>query len=174
MEPLRPYLVVLTIGVLGFAWYQKLMPITAEEIECACEDDKPSLWQTKRYLGLVTVFAALMLAFPSYSHMFYPDIEHSEVNTTGTLNLVSFKIEGMTCTGCEEHIKHAVSTLAGVAKSKASWENGMAEIVFDASEVKVESIVEAINETGYTIISKEVKPVDASILEKETSEIDLN
>ena len=25
-EPLRPYLIALTVGVLGFAWYQQLWP----------------------------------------------------------------------------------------------------------------------------------------------------
>ena len=42
IEPFRPYLIVLTIGILGFAWYLKLKPKTQEEIDCACEEAKPS------------------------------------------------------------------------------------------------------------------------------------
>ena len=58
MEPARPYLIGFTVLVLGFAWYQKLKPRTAEEIECDCEEDeKPSFWQSRNFLGIVTVFA---------------------------------------------------------------------------------------------------------------------
>ncbi|MEP4134218.1 MAG: mercuric transport protein MerTP, partial [Cyclobacteriaceae bacterium] len=72
MEPFRPYLIGLTILVLGFAWYQKLPPRTQEEIDCACnEGERPSFWQSKKFLGIVTVFAVLMLSFPSYAHIFY-------------------------------------------------------------------------------------------------------
>ena len=40
LEPFRPYLIGLTILVLGFAWYQKLKP--KKEIDCDCEtDEKP-------------------------------------------------------------------------------------------------------------------------------------
>lgn len=71
MEPARPYLIGFTVLVLGFAWYQKLKPRTAEEIECDCEEnEKPSFWQSRKFLGIVTVFAALMLTFPYYSSIF--------------------------------------------------------------------------------------------------------
>ena len=70
MEPARPFLIGITVLVLGFAWYQKLKPRTAEEIECACEEDeKPSFWQSIGFLGIVTVFATLILAFPNYAHI---------------------------------------------------------------------------------------------------------
>ena len=38
IEPFRPYLIGLTILVLGFAWYQKLKP--QKEIDCDCEMDE--------------------------------------------------------------------------------------------------------------------------------------
>jgi mercuric ion transport protein len=38
IEPFRPYLIGLTILVLGFAWYQKLKP--QKEIDCECETDE--------------------------------------------------------------------------------------------------------------------------------------
>ena len=73
LEPARPYLLGITVLVLGFAWYQILRPRTAKEIQCACEEDeKLPFMQTKKFLGLVTVFAFLMMAFPYYGHIFYP------------------------------------------------------------------------------------------------------
>ena len=46
LEPLRPYLIGITVLVLVFAWYQKLKP--KNEIECDCEsDEKPKFVQSK-------------------------------------------------------------------------------------------------------------------------------
>lgn len=155
MEPFRPYLIALTIGVLGFAWYQKLKPKTKEEIECACEsDERPSFWQSNKILGIVTVFAALMLAFPSYSHIFYPDLRNSSGILTeqeSQIKLAEFKINGMTCTGCEEHVKHATTSLNGIIEIKASYKEATAQIKFNASIVSIDAITEAINKTGYTV-----------------------
>jgi copper ion binding protein len=160
IEPFRPYLIALTIGVLGFAWYQKLKPRTAEEIACACEaDEKSSFWQSKKFLGFVTVFAALMLAFPSYSHIFYPKSNNISVisaDQESQIKLAEFKIKGMTCTGCEEPVKHSTSELQGVLETKVSHEEASALVKFDASIVTINAITEVINKTGYTVIESNV------------------
>lgn len=157
LEPARPYLIGVTILVLGFAWYQKLKPKTKEEIECACEeDDKPSFIQSKQFLGIVTVFAALMLAFPYYSHIFYPKAE-SKVIIIESNNIAeaNFDIAGMTCQGCEEHIKNAVAQLPGFISVEANHEAGKASVKFDKSKTSLEQVVSAINETGYTVTKQE-------------------
>ena len=160
MEPFRPYLIVLTIGILGFAWYQKLRPRTAEEIACACEDDqKPSFWQSKRFLGIITVFAGLMLAFPSYSHVFYSDGGGmdtpliAEQDSTKT-NKIIIDVKGMTCAGCESHIEHEVGLLKGVKMVNATYSTGSATVEYLPSKIDQKSIIEAINKTGYTVIEK--------------------
>jgi hypothetical protein len=40
MEPARPWLIFLSIGILGFAWYRKLKPQNPQEIHCTCEEDE--------------------------------------------------------------------------------------------------------------------------------------
>ena len=160
MEPYRPFLVGLTILVLAFAWYQKLRPRTAEEIACDCEparstggDDKPSFWQSGSFLSIVTVFAAFMLSFPSYAYVFYPDNQKSEVILTATsqIQTASFEIEGMTCSGCEAHVKHAAAELDGVIQTIASHADGTAKVEFDASKTTKEDIIAAIKTTGYKV-----------------------
>lgn len=115
MEPFRPYLVGLTVLVLAFAWYQKLKPKKVEA-DCDCEEDgKESFLQSHMFLGMVTLFAAIMLAFPYYSYALYPDIDKEKmVINEATFYEVSLAIEGMTCTGCEEGIEHATMKLPGV------------------------------------------------------------
>jgi len=162
VEPIRPYLVGLTILVLGFAWYQKLKP-KKEEIDCECEDDgKEPFIQSKSFLGMVTVFALIMLAFPSYSRIFYPDNNNKEISGVieSNLKLVNMEIEGMTCTGCEEHIEYVTSQLGGVFITKASYESGNASITFDQSISSLEEVIDAVNETGYTVVDYKVSEAD--------------
>ena len=154
IEPFRPYLIGLTILVLGFAWYQKLKH--RKVIDCECEtDEKPKFIQSKKFLGIVTVFAIVMLTFPYYSGIFYPNTENqlivvdkSDIKTT------EFKISGMTCASCEEHVNHKVNKLNGIINSKASYENGNAIIEFDKTKTNESEIKQAINSTGYKVTDK--------------------
>jgi mercuric ion transport protein len=154
IEPFRPYLIVLTILVLGFAWYEKLKP--QKEIDCECDtDEKPKFIQSKTFLGIVTSFAIIMLAFPYYSGIFYPNtekqiivVDKSDIKTT------EFTISGMTCASCEKHVNHEVNKLNGIVNSKASYENGNAIIEFDKTKTNETEIEKAINSTGYKVTDK--------------------
>lgn len=154
IEPFRPYLIGLTVLVLGFAWYQKLKP--KKEIDCQCEtDEKPKFIQSKTFLGIVTVFAVVMLAFPYYSGIFYTNTEKQIIVVDKSdIKTVQFKINGMTCTGCEEHVNHEVYKLDGIINSKASYENGNATIKFDQAKTNEMEIEKAINSTGYKVTDK--------------------
>ena len=154
IEPFRPYLIGLTILVLLFAWYQKLKP--EKEIDCECEtDEKPKFIQSKTFLGVVTVFAVIMLAFPYYSGVFYPStkkqvivVDKSNIKTT------EYKISGMTCASCETHVNHEVNKLNGIVNSKTSYENGSAIIEFAITKTNESKIEKAINSTGYKVTGK--------------------
>src|SRR6266700_3492521 len=62
IEPARPYLIGITIVVLGFAWYQKLKPLATDDCGCAVDDlpahsalragktGKPNFLQSKSFL----------------------------------------------------------------------------------------------------------------------------
>jgi len=154
IEPFRPYLIGLTILVLLFAWYQKLKP--QKEIDCECEtDEKPKFMQSKTFLGIVTVFAIVTLAFPYYSGIFYSNtekqiivVDKSDIKTT------EFTIIGMTCASCEEHVNNEVNKLNGIVNSKASYENGNAIVEFDKTKTNETEIEKAINSTGYKVTDK--------------------
>lgn len=154
IEPFRPYLIGLTILVLLFAWYQKLKP--EKEIDCECETDKkPKFIQSKTFLGVVTVFAIVMLALPYYSSMFYPNSEKQIVIVDkSNIKTTEYKISGMTCASCEAHVNHEVNKLNGIVNSKTSYENGNAIIEFDETKTNELEIEKAINATGYKVTNK--------------------
>ena len=154
IEPFRPYLIGLTILVLLFAWYQKLKP--EKEIDCECEtDEKPKFMQSKTFLGIVTAFAIVMLAFPYYSSMLYPKTEKQIIIVDkSNIKTIEYKISGMTCASCEAHVNHEVNKLNGIVNSKTSYENGNAIIEFDETKTNELEIEKAINATGYKVTNK--------------------
>lgn len=157
MEPLRPYLIVITLGVLGFAWYQKIKPKAIEEIACACKDDeKPSFFQSKTFLSISTVFAILMLGFPYYGQAFYPkENKNVIVVAAGNIKQANFKLRGMDCASCEKHIKYSVNKLPGILETKADYKTGITNVKYDQSKTDENLIMKAIDETGYKVTSEQ-------------------
>ncbi len=159
LEPLRPYFVGITVLVLGFAWYQKLKPRTAKEIECACEEDeKIPFMQTKLFLGIVTVFAALMLTLPYYSSVFYPDNKKEVVIVNAyDIETLQLDVEGMTCEACDSHVAYAAQEVEGVIEARADHQTGKAEVKYDKTKTSKEAIIQSINETNYEVVGEELK-----------------
>lgn len=62
----------------------------------------------------------------------------------------TFKVEGMTCGGCEVGVRMNVKKLDGVASVEASYDEGHAKVTYDPDRVTPEMIVEAIEKLGYT------------------------
>ena len=156
LEPFRPYLIGITVLVLGFAWYQKLKPKPAD-MDCACEpgeEEKTPFMQSKLFLGMVTVFAMVMLAFPYYSSIFYPDVQKDNLAVSqSTVHEISLAIDGMTCTSCEEHIDHAAMEVAGVLTANSDFKTGEAIVKYDESTSSRQEVIDAINATGYKVVS---------------------
>lgn len=151
VEPLRPWLIGFTILVLGFAWYQMLKPVPKDD--CDCEVTKVPFFQTKSFLSIVTVFALLMLSFPSYAHVFYSNQEKEKISVVdeSNISMMEFEVNGMTCGGCEAHVEHAVNELEGIIEVKASFDDANTIVKFDSSKTKLEKIITAIKSTNYKV-----------------------
>jgi mercuric ion transport protein len=160
LEPLRPFLIGTTLLVLTFAWYRKLKPRRQEEIACACESDpNPSFWQSRRFLGAVTVVALLLLAFPYYSGLFFSRNSGTAAAATTAVPAreATLHIQGMTCGGCEQSVNHALKGQAGVLGASASYATGTATVRFDAEKVGVEQLARRVEEaTGYKVTSHQM------------------
>lgn len=154
LDPIRPYLIGPTVLVLGFAWYQKLKP--KKQVDCSCNTtEKTPFVQTKRFLGIVTVFAGLMLAFPTCSNVFFPKTENqTTIIDHANIRTAEFMIEGMTCAGCEAHVNHEVNKLIGIVKMTVSCEDGNAIVEFDQTHIDIDEIEKAISKTGYSVTDK--------------------
>ena len=159
IEPARPYLIGLSIAVLALAWYLKLKLAKTDDMDCNCETTKKaSFLQTKTFLGIITVFAILMMAFPLYAKVFYPNpkVQASTLAVIDNKQQVKFTIQGMTCEGCEEHVNNELSKVSGVIAYKTSYATRSSLVTFDKSKVDVKTIEAAINKTGYKVKSYDV------------------
>lgn len=155
LEPVRPYLVGLTVAVLGCAWYQKLKP--QKQVTCDCEaGGRKSFWQSALFLGLVTIVSGLLITFPYYARIFYPKPQQINVVATGNNNMrqVEFSIKVMTCGGCEAHVNHELSKVKSIIEYKTSYEKAGCVIKFDGSKIETDSIAAIINKTGYKVVSQ--------------------
>lgn len=157
IEPARPYLIGLTVAVLGFAWYMKLRPKRVDE--CGCEvEAKPKFLQSKTFLLIITVFAGLMISFPSYAKFFFPKNEKTViVSDKSKVQNVEVNIKGMTCEACEAEVNHEIHKLPGIIESVVSYEKRNATIKFDNSKTTVKDILAAISATGYKVVDHSIK-----------------
>jgi len=152
IEPARPYLIGLTIFILGYAWWDKLKPQKLN-IECACNPDengKISFWHTKTFLMIVTLFSTVMLTFPYWGSIFI-NSDKPKVIYVKESNIITktIDVDGMTCQTCEATVQKAGSNVSGVTKIIASSFDGNAIVTYDKSKTDVKSIMKAINDTGY-------------------------
>ncbi|MBI1873491.1 MAG: heavy-metal-associated domain-containing protein [Acidobacteria bacterium] len=72
-----------------------------------------------------------------------PARAHAQKND-GQTQVVTLKVSGMTCGGCEAAVKMAAKKIDGVKDVKASSDHGTAEVRFDTSKTSAEAIAAAI------------------------------
>ncbi|MGJ8661588.1 MAG: mercuric transport protein MerTP [Bacteroidota bacterium] len=152
MEPYRPYLIVLAVIAIGYAWYSHFKP--KKEDDCSCSIQTPKWYQTKTFLISMTLFAALSIGFPYYSGKFFTDNAQNVVlENKKNVETIEVTISGMTCDACQNHVDYAVNELDGIVSIKTSYTNGNSIIQFDKTKTNQQQIKNAINSTGYAATS---------------------
>ncbi|MDR1532780.1 MAG: cation transporter [Clostridiales bacterium] len=61
-------------------------------------------------------------------------------------------VDGMSCGHCEIAVQDAVRKLPGIKKAKASRRKKQAQVEYDPALATPEQIVQAIADTGYTVV----------------------
>lgn len=155
LDAFRPFLIILTCMILAWAWYRALKPRTKTELECAC-DENPSFVQSKKILGIMTIFCGMLLAFPNYAKIIAPSPDGKEIILVSTDDVQSFtwSIKGMTCEGCEIAVENQVNKLPGILAVDAIYAESAVNVKFDKTKTSPQSIEEAISKTGYKILEK--------------------
>ena len=66
-------------------------------------------------------------------------------------NEVTLTVTGMKCGGCENNVKTKLQDLDGVQSVAASHKENTVTIQYDAAQVDLDSIKQAITDAGYTV-----------------------
>lgn len=156
-ESVRPYLLVVTAGLLGAAFYltyRKKPEEKCEEGVCVVvpkRSQKLALWS-------LTVVAIPLAAFPYYSGAFWSEAG-ADSGSPGTAwaakpasaheTAVLFDVEGMTCAGCAATLEAALKTEPGVREVRVSLENKTARVHYDRREVSPGRLLGVMREAGF-------------------------
>jgi len=68
------------------------------------------------------------------------------------MKTITLNVEGMSCSHCVKAVTQAVTALEGVSGVKVDLEGKTATVDYDADQVSLESIKEAIEEEGYDVV----------------------
>lgn len=149
IAPYRPYLIGITVLIFAFAWYQQLVVTPKKEQDC-CAPASRTFWQSKKFLLIVTVFAAVLTAFPYYSTIFYKaPPKTTVVALQSNFKFIRLNIKGMGCADCIKHIDGSLMSLNGVSSSTTSFEKAQTIVRYDPSKTNADSINHKIKEIGY-------------------------
>jgi len=151
VQPARPYLIVGTVIILGFAWYQQLKPVSTSS--CDCEPQNKPFMQTKKFLSLVTIAAVLLITFPGYSGLVYGQKKDTQQPISKNDQTAFIKIKGMTCEACEHHVKQEVQKLKGIRQVQVSYKNANATVKYDSTKTSLAEIKKTVDATGYKVIA---------------------
>lgn len=161
VEPARPYLVALTVAVLAWAWYRTRTAPLAAVGDCCAPVVTRSPWQGRKFLAVVTILSGLLMGFPYYAKFLYPvTAAPRPITSTGPIRVVEFKIAGMTCEACTDHVRHEVARLPGIERLDVSYPQGTAVIAFRSAQTTISQLTAAVNSTGYCVI--QALPHDAA------------
>tara|TARA_Y100000310_G_C20180290_1_gene577801 strand:+ start:202 stop:582 length:381 start_codon:yes stop_codon:yes gene_type:complete len=65
----------------------------------------------------------------------------------------NLKVEGMTCSGCEQKVEEALKELKGVRSVNADYETGKLRLEYDVMEITLKDIEPKIEDLGYHLPS---------------------
>ena len=107
---------------------------------------------------IVTVISGLLIAFPYYAKAFYPKADQTQVviGDKTDIKQAEFKIKGMTCESCTEHVNSEIAKVKGVIHYQTSYAKANSMVKFDNNKTSVDSIAKAISSTGYKVTSQKV------------------
>lgn len=152
LEPFRPYLMTLTLGVLGYAFYKIYKP-KAEVCEPGSYCANPKSDKINKItLWITTVFVLGLLATPYIAE----ELVASENAATdrlseqlSSLKQITLDVPDMSCPACPFTVQKSLKKLDGVVSAKATLEDKKAVVIYNPSIVSLEKMIEATTNAGY-------------------------
>lgn len=160
-EAYRPYLISLTVVLLGFAFY-----LTYRKREVACEDGSCRIESAGRWskftVWLAALLAGIAIAFPYFNltdTAAAQSMLSEQSRRSSNLVVAVLKIEGMDCKGCAKGLEVTLGNIEGVKKAAVEFEQGRAVVEYDTTNVKSEQLIAWVEETGFKARISSIKDI---------------
>ena len=149
LAPLRPWLLGLTVVLIGAGFFLAYRPLGAEVCAPGQACARPASRRNQRFaLWLVTVLAVALATYPSWgARLTVMKTPASPVQQASSL--VVLDVQGMTCTACEGEVERELRRVPGVVQANASFDQRRAEIRVLSPAPGVASLIAAVEKAGY-------------------------
>jgi mercuric transport protein len=149
LEPYRPIFIVVTLGLLGFAFYRAYRrshgPACAPGGSCAV----PRVTRVGRtMLWILTPLISALLAFPYFAPQLLQGAKPSGVTAMNTTQTV-LKVEGMTCAACVATVRQSLTQVDGVQDAQVTLDPPQAVVSYDPSKTSIHALEQATAKVGY-------------------------
>lgn len=104
----------------------------------------------KKYFVLIFISAMIGMVSCSQSTKNSNEANKTEISPEN-LTTVNIKVQGMTCTGCEQTIVRELESKQGVQAAEASHTDSIAKITYDKSKLTQKDLAQVIESTGYRV-----------------------
>lgn len=162
-NPYRPYLIGITVALLGagfFVTYRKKDETCQEGTACAVprvrKVQKVGLWVIAGITGLV-------LAVP-----YLPWASSASAPATGPTEVAYFTVNGMDCAACASGIAASLTRYDGIADAQIDYEKGEAKVTYTPGTITPEQIAQRITEQGFPATPVK-KPISQTNAKSDTS-----
>lgn len=146
-ESLRPWLAVITVIALGFAWRQALRkpPCEAGPCKTAGKSRKSQMV----LMSLITLISMGLLGYPAIANWKLPTNGESSIATGLNSAQLAVAIPSMDCPACAVAIQGKLNKLEGVDQVQITYANKTALIVYDRNKINEQTLIKAIKSTGF-------------------------
>ncbi len=148
-----PFIIVFSLLLLAVLWFQTIKNLRNKKTQAAKRTRQTGM--PVLILAVATVFVILLAFTPYLISMYTDNIEKELVISEENRVESTLTVHGMTCTGCESLINRKVGEIKGVESVVSSHTAEEVTIVYDKSRVTPEMITQAIENSGYKVISEE-------------------
>jgi mercuric ion transport protein len=161
-ESYRPYFIVLTVILLGLAFF-----LTYRKREIACEDGSCKVVKAGKW-NKIGVWASAIIAlaailFP-YAN-FTPTVNAASVKPTGAqgqFTTAFLSIKGMDCEACANGLQASLSQMKGVKSAVVRYKTGTAMVEYDPAQIAPTEFVNFLSKAGYkSTVVKTTSPAQA-------------
>ncbi len=155
-EPLRPYFLAATAGLLAFGFYQAYRPRQyACEPGSVCERTPLGRWN-RLILWLAAALVIVFAAFPYFSGWAVQAISRDRQRAAETSQVpearLILRVQGMDCPACAGLLQNNLRQLPGVRRAEVSFQDKQANIAYDPKAVDPSRFEEIIADAGFRAI----------------------